>query len=115
MRDASSDCTMCQASCAYIAGFYVYTLQKKITCEDCSSALESSEEDPCSEDSLIQLKNFKEDSLRVPSGSMVKLLALNEHILRRNMTLVNSNTENVEGKLLLKVLKEPYHLCLSCH
>ena len=30
MRDASSECTMCQASCAYIAGFYVYTLQKKI-------------------------------------------------------------------------------------
>ena len=100
------DCIVCRASLAYIAGFYVYSLQKKITCEDCRSALESSDEDPCSDDSLIQLKNFKEGALQVPSASMCKLLYLTEHILRRNLTLVNSNTSNLEDKLVMKVLNE---------
>ena len=114
------DCTMCRASLAYISGYYVYTLQKKITCEDCGSALESSEEDPCLDDSLIQLKNFKDDCLKVPSGSMVKLLALNENILRKNLTLVNSNTEQLQEKLLMKVLKDVdnnsiFPIISACH
>ena len=37
---------------------------------------------------------------------MVRLLALNENILRKNLTLINSNTEQLEEKLLMKVLKE---------
>lgn len=100
------DCAVCRASLAYIAGFYVHSLQKKITCEECFYALESSEEDPCSDDSLIQLKSFKEGALEVPSGSLCRLLYLNESVLRRYLALVTSNTSNLEEKLLIKVLQD---------
>ena len=100
------DCVVCRASLAYIAGFYVRSLQKKIMCEECVGALESSDEDKCPDTSLIQLKNVYEGHLHVPSGSLCRLLYLNERVLRKNLTLVNSNTGDLEGKLLLKVLKE---------
>ena len=101
-----SDCVVCRASLAYIAGFYVHSLQKKIKCEECSNALESSEEDKCTDKSLIALKNYKENALQVPSGSLCKLLYLNESILRKNMSLVKSNARNLEEKLLIQVLQK---------
>ena len=84
----------------------MYTPYKKRSHVKIAEVLESSEEDPCSDDSLIQPKNFKEGALQVPSASMCKLLYLTEHILRRNLTLVNSNTSNLEDKLVMKVLNE---------
>ena len=84
----------------------MYSLQKKIKCEECGNALESSEADQCIDKSLIELKNYAENALQVPSGSLCKLLYLNEDILRKNMYLVKSSTHDLEGKLLLKVLQE---------
>ena len=100
------DCNVCRASLAYIAGFYVHSLQKKIKCEECSNALESSEEDQCTDKSLIVIKNYTENALEIPSGSLCKLLYLNEDILRKNMSLVKSSTRDLEGKLLMQVLQK---------
>ena len=100
------ECRICTASLAYIAGFYSYALQKRFKCQECKEALLDSEEDQCTDKSLIMLKNFKDDALHVPSGSLCKLIVLNEQVLRQNITLVTSNTRDLEDKLLIHVLQQ---------
>ena len=106
-RCVIKDCRVCTASLAYIAGFYAMSLQKRIKCKECRNALlESPWTDQCTDKSLIMLKNFKDDDVCIPSGSLCKLIMLNEKVLRQNITLVSSNTRDLEGKLLIHVLQQ---------
>ena len=41
------ECRICTASLAYIAGFYAYSLQKRIKCQECKEALLDCMEDRC--------------------------------------------------------------------
>ena len=49
---------------------------------------------------------LNQHALHVPSGSLCKLIVLNEQVLRQNITLVTSNTRDLEDKLLIHVLQQ---------
>ena len=116
------DCRVCTASLAYIAGFYAMTMQKRIKCEECRDALvESPWTDQCTDKSLIMMKAddsrswWESYNVYIPSGSLCKLLMLNEKVLRQNITLVSSNTRDLEGKLLIHVLQQVNDVHISPH
>ena len=48
-----STCRGCRASIAYIGGFYTMSIGKILKCDECKDALETNEEDPCTDSSLI--------------------------------------------------------------
>jgi hypothetical protein len=98
-------CRICTASIAYIAGFYVFSLRKIIHCPECNWALAHSQEDPCPNDSLILCKNFSKKSdggLKIPSGSVCRLLLLCESIFRKHLTQLS--LKQIEQTLVLEVL-----------
>ena len=104
-RCVLKSCRACTASIAYIAGFYTYCVGKAIKCEECKDALSDSEEDPCTDKSLILAKNWEDTviGLQVPSGSLCKLLMLNEQVVRRHSTSLS--TPNVELVMLKEVME----------
>ena len=100
-------CKICSAAIAYIAGFYVFAFGKMSTCQVCNKALESSDDDPCPNDSLIKFKNYTEKEgkgLKTPSGSLCKLLYLCEKVMRNNINSLHM--DRIEQVLLNLVLSE---------
>eukprot|EP00094_Tigriopus_californicus_P010316 TCALIF_09951-PA protein Name:"Similar to THAP9 DNA transposase THAP9 (Homo sapiens)" AED:0.28 eAED:0.29 QI:0/0/0/0.75/0/0/4/0/337 len=81
-------CRVCTAAITYIAGYYVYSLEKQIKCKVCRSSLMNSTEDPCENFSLIQFKNYVPKhsgmGLKYPSGSLCRLLYICEKTFRQN-------------------------------
>ena len=99
------ECKVCSAAIAYIAGFYVFKFEKLSKCIVCRKALESSEMDPCPNNSLIKFKNYttKEGAgLKTPSGSLCKLLYLCEKVMRKNINFLHQ--DKIEERLLIQVL-----------
>ena len=66
-------------------------------------ALFHSEEDPCTDMSLIKAKNWEDtNGLTLPSGSVCKLLSLCEKVVRQH---VNSlSTPKIEDVMLMEVI-----------
>jgi hypothetical protein len=104
----AKDCLVCGAAIAYIAGYYVRSMQRVVKCVLCKFALIHSEEDPCVDSSLISFKDYCPDEtdkgLMVPSGSLCKMLFLCEKVFRQNSTVLSSL--DVERKLLIDVLTQ---------
>ena len=104
------DCRFCSSAIAYIAGYYVFTLQKTISCHLCKYALEHSIVDPCPNDSLIRFKDYCPDDptkgLKVPSGSLCSLLFLCEKVFRRYYDPDRLSELDIKHKLLHEVLSE---------
>ena len=104
------DCRFCSSAIAYIAGYYVYILQKQILCHLCRVSLAHSIVDPCTNDALIRFKDYcpydPEKGLQVPSGSLCSLLFICEKVFRRHYNPNRLNQLDVDQKLLHEVLTE---------
>jgi hypothetical protein len=104
----AQNCDVCASSISYIAGYYVFSLQKAVKCQACRSALVHSEQDQCKNASLIYFKDYRQDTiekgLKVPSGSLCKLLFLCETVFRKYA--MSMSTIDIEKKLLIDVLTE---------
>jgi hypothetical protein len=102
------DCQVCGAAIAYIAGYYVRSMQGIIKCLVCKHALFYSHQDPCMDTTLIDFKDYSpndiDKGLMVPSGSLCKLLFLCEKVFRQNSHVLSSL--DVERKLLIDVLTQ---------
>ena len=100
-------CRVCSAVIAYIAGYYVYTFQTLIKCQQCKSALAHSESDPCPNRSLILFKNYTKREgagLKTPSGSLVKLLFVCEMVMRRNANYLHY--PRIDEFLIVQVMEK---------
>eukprot|EP00094_Tigriopus_californicus_P006829 TCALIF_06578-PA protein Name:"Similar to THAP9 DNA transposase THAP9 (Homo sapiens)" AED:0.31 eAED:0.31 QI:0/0/0/1/1/1/2/0/434 len=104
----ASDCRVCASSIAYIAGFFAFSLQDHIHCSLCKLSLCHSEMDPCPDTTLISFKDYcpddPEKGLKIPSGSLCRLLFLCEKVFRRNSS--NLGKLDINRKLLVEELTE---------
>ena len=74
------DCRLCTPSLSYIAGYFVKKLQRTVKCSLCRDVLSDSQSDPCTDRTLIYVKNYvsSKHGLNIPSGSMCRLILLCE-------------------------------------
>jgi hypothetical protein len=104
----AKDCQVRGAAIAYIAGYYVRSMQSIVKCYMCKSALFHSEEDPCMDSTLILFKdycpNVMDKGLMTLSGLLCKLLFLCEKVFRQNSHVLSAI--DVKRKLLIEVLTQ---------
>ena len=80
------------------------SIGKIIKCDECKDALETNEEDPCTDSSLIDVQQWQDiEGLQTPSGSVCKLITLCEKIVRKHSTQLS--TPQIEHVMLKEVLK----------
>ncbi len=91
------ECKVCSAAISYIAGFYAFSLSKRLKCGPCKDALHNSDEDRCPDRSLILMKNYFQDNdekgLSYPSGSLCQLLYQAEEFFRKCVVNSGSSVE----------------------
>ena len=110
------NCRFCCSVISYISGSIVRQVSKLILCEHCVSALLHSDEDPCSEKSLIYIKSYNEHlkndrsedgrlrGLMYPSNSVLHILLATERNMRdRRFSFRNTGASE---KLLHTTLKD---------
>ena len=85
-------CQVCQPCLAYMAGYLVYSMSKRIKFADCIDSLHHSDDDRCPAISLILMKSYnpqlvddyhKDKGLEIP-GSVLFIIMKAETILRKN-------------------------------
>ena len=101
-----NDCRYCSGTISYIAGFFVYSLEKKLKCKECIYALQDVPDDICYDRSLIYAKNYVHDvpgrGLKFPSGSLCRLLLHCEKVFRKHLNLLHD--KKFAEKMLINVL-----------